>query len=77
MVNVCGASAAAKYLSLPACEAVIVHVPVANIRTDPVVTPATSDVPDVTEHTDAGDAENESTRPVASVEALIANGSAE
>jgi hypothetical protein len=77
MVNVCGASAAAKYVSLPACEALIVHVPVANIRTDPVVAPPTSEVPDVTEHTDAGDAVNVSTRSGASVEALIANGSAE
>jgi len=77
IVNGCGTLVAAEYVSLPACDAVIVHVPTASIRTDPVVAPPTSDEPVVTEHTDAGDAVNVSNSPEASVLALIANGSAE
>jgi hypothetical protein len=77
MVNDCGTLVAAEYVSLPACDAVIVQVPTASIRTDPVVAPPTSEPPVVTEHTDAGDAAKVSSSPDADVVALIANGSAE
>ena len=74
IVNVCVTSVAAAKVLLPACEAMIVHTPVPNMRTDPGVDPPTSDDPVVTEQTVAGDAVNANNKFDAVVLALIENG---
>ena len=76
MVKARVTSDAAENMLFPACDATMVHVPVESILTAAVVAPFTKLAPVVTEQTFAGVAVKEITIPLASVVALIANGSA-